>query len=130
MLRVQRCFGATLLLTFMCQQIRGMADGAGLDAVEIERIHMIGELTRGDCSLVGAWGPATANSHVLSVRALDWDTDGPMKDYPAVMVYHPPADNASYGVPWANVGFIGWVGSLTGVNAERVTIHEIGVSYP
>jgi len=113
---------------FIYDEMRGMADAAGFDVKELERIHMIGELTRGDCSLVGAWGTATSGGHVLGARALDWDTDGPMKDYPAVVVYHPA--NATYGLPWANVGFIGWVGSLTGVNAARQTIHEIGVSFP
>ena len=52
----------------------------------------------------------------------------PQKDYPAVTVYHPL--NSTYGLPWANVGFLGWVGSLTGVNQQRITIHEIGVAYP
>ena len=54
------------------EEMRGLADGAGVPLATVERIHMIGELTRGDCSLVGAWGAATAGGSVLTARALDW----------------------------------------------------------
>jgi hypothetical protein len=73
---------------------------------------MIGELTKGACSLVGAWGDAVAGGRLLQMRvricvcefaywrvcvfvwlrkeqALDWDTQGPYKNYAAVMIYHP-----------------------------------------
>jgi hypothetical protein len=43
-------------------------------------IHMIGELTQGDCSMYGAWGEATQPSNtLLQLRALDWDIDGPFQ---------------------------------------------------
>lgn len=87
---------------------------------------MIGELTQGDCSMFGAWGAATADSKMISLRALDWDTDAPFKDYPAVIVYH-PSDN---GHAFANVGFLAWIGSMTGQSSSRLSIHEIGVSFP
>ena len=38
---------------------------------------MIGELTKGSCSMYGAWGNATQDNKNLQLRALDWDTDGP-----------------------------------------------------
>jgi hypothetical protein len=42
---------------------------------------MIGELTKGGCSMYGAWGDAVANtdSQLMQLRALDWDVDGPFK---------------------------------------------------
>jgi len=48
------------------------------------------------------------------LRALDWDFDGPFRKFPAVIVYHPsdPAD----GYAWANIGFTGWLGVLSGIN--------------
>ena len=61
----------------------------------------IGELTRGDCSMVGAWGKATLNGHTLTARALDWDTAQPFTDNAAVIVYHPA--NSTYGVSWVNI---------------------------
>jgi hypothetical protein len=35
-----------------------LADGAGVDYKKLARTHLIGELTQGDCSLIGAWGGA------------------------------------------------------------------------
>jgi hypothetical protein len=40
--------------------------------------------SQASCSFVGAWGPATAAGKVLQVRALDFDMDGPFKDYAQV----------------------------------------------
>lgn len=93
----------------------------------IERIHLIGELTQGDCSMYVAYGKATVGGKTLGMRALDWDVDGPFRNYPSVNVYHP---SSAGGHPFANMGFIGWVGALTGMSAAHLGIHEIGVSYP
>lgn len=38
---------------------------------------MLGELTKGSCSMFGAWGSALPSSNgVLQLRALDWNMDG------------------------------------------------------
>ena len=33
---------------------------------------MIGELTKGACSMFGAWGKATSHGQTIQLRALDW----------------------------------------------------------
>lgn len=114
-------------------EMRGIADASGVDYDQIRRIHMIGELTKGACSMFGAWGTALPpiegwDSRLLSMRALDWNIDGPFKDFPQLTVYH--AYNASKENSFINVGWTGWVGSITGVNDKRVSIHEIGASFP
>jgi isopenicillin-N N-acyltransferase-like protein len=111
---------------YFYDELRGLADGAGVDYATLCRIHLIGELTQGDCSMVGANGAATAGGKMMALRALDWDTDGPFKDFPAVIVYHPSQD----GHAFANVGFLGWIGALTGMSSAQMSIHEIGVSFP
>ena len=88
---------------------------------------MIGELTRASCSMYGAWGDATENGKTLQLRALDWETAGPFQDFPQVTVYHPTSD---FGVPFANVGWTGFIGSVTGMSSEGIAISEIGVTYP
>jgi len=115
---------------YFFDELRGLADGAGVDYARLARIHLIGELTQGDCSMVGAWGAATAGGKMLSLRALDWDTDGPFKQLPLVTVYHPVAAAGGVGHAFANVGFVGWIGALTGMSSKRLSIHEIGVSFP
>ena len=52
--------------------MRGISDGSGVDFNFFKRIHMIGELTKGACSMFGAWGKATSNGQVVQLRALDW----------------------------------------------------------
>lgn len=59
---------------YFYEELEGLAAGAGIDAKLLERIHLIGELTQGDCSMIGAWGNATAGGKTLQLRALDWDT--------------------------------------------------------
>jgi len=41
--------------------MRGLADASGIPFHYLRRISMIGELTKGACSMFGAWGKATPN---------------------------------------------------------------------
>lgn len=43
-----------------------------MDFKYFRRVHMIGELTKGACSMFGAWGKATSNGQTVQLRALDW----------------------------------------------------------
>lgn len=50
---------------------------------------MIGELTKGSCSMYGASGaalPSESSTKLLQLRALDWDVDGPFQNYPQITV--------------------------------------------
>jgi len=58
---------------------------------------------------------------------LDWDMDGPFRDYPQITVYHPSIGN---GHPFANVGYAGFIGSFSGMSSASLGTSEIGVSYP
>jgi hypothetical protein len=51
---------------------------------------------------------------------LDWDFDGPFKKYPMIIVYHPSSPKD--GNTWMNIGFVGWVGILSGVNEHRMGV--------
>jgi len=95
----------------------------------INRLLMFGELTKGSCSMFGVWGDALPTGQsLLQLRALDWDIDGPFKNYAAVIVYHPSGNSSGHA--FANVGFIGWIGALSGQSSAQMAISEIGVSYP
>jgi hypothetical protein len=109
--------------------MRGLADSTGLDYDTIRRIHMLGEFTKGDCSMFGAWGTALpGGSGLLTMRALDWNMEGPFRSFPQLTVYH-PAPNSTENA-FVNLGWTGWVGSITGVNDQQMSIHEIGVAKP
>jgi len=110
------------------EQIRGLAEGAGMDANSIRRIHMLGEITKGRCSMFGAWGNHLKDKNgLLTLRALDWVMDGPFKDYPEITIYHAQNEREN---TFLNLGWSGWLASITGVNDKKLSIHEIGVAYP
>ena len=115
---------------YFFEEMRGLADGAGIDYQTVLRVHMIGEMTKGSCSMYGAWGDATKEGKTLQMRALDWDTSGPFQDYPQVTVYHNDGDQDGQGHTFANVGWTAWLGSITGMSEKRTAISEIGVSFP
>lgn len=54
------------------EEMRGIADASGVSFKIFRRIHMIGELTKGACSMFGAWGKATSEGQTVQLRALDW----------------------------------------------------------
>lgn len=111
---------------YFLEEMQGLSDATGLEYNMIRRIHMIGELTQGKCSMVGAWGKATKGGRTVQLRSFDWIVDGaPFRDQPAIIVYHPNQGNR-----FANIGFIGWIGSFSGMNDQQMGINEIGVYYP
>jgi len=106
-----------------------MSDASGVSEDTIRRVHMIGELTKGSCSMFGAWSSALPESDgLLTMRALDWDVDGPFRNYAQLTVYH-AQENTSENT-FVNLGWTGWIGSISGVNEHQLSIHEIGVSFP
>eukprot|EP00013_Stygamoeba_regulata_P030240 CAMPEP_0177645576 /NCGR_PEP_ID=MMETSP0447-20121125/9323_1 /TAXON_ID=0 /ORGANISM="Stygamoeba regulata, Strain BSH-02190019" /LENGTH=472 /DNA_ID=CAMNT_0019148069 /DNA_START=67 /DNA_END=1485 /DNA_ORIENTATION=- len=111
------------------EEMQGLSDSSGVPYKTILRVSMVPGLTKGACSIIGAWGKAVPQN-LLQLRALDWDTDGPFRDYSQVTVYHPDPTNSTQGHGWVNIGFTGFLGALTGVSSKQLAISEIGVSYP
>ncbi|XP_077988524.1 protein dcd1A-like [Glandiceps talaboti] len=112
---------------YFLDELQGMADATGLDFKKLKGIHMLGEITKGTCSMFGAWGKAVPTpGTVLQLRALDWNMDGPFKNYPQVTVYHPDPDGTN-GHAFANVGWTAWIGSITGMSSKQMAISEIGI---
>jgi len=112
--------------SYFYEEMKGLCDASGGDYNTMVRVHMIAGLTQGACSMMGAWGNALANSSkVLQLRALDWDMSGPFRNWPQLTIYHPNEGHA-----FANIGFSGFIGGLTGVSETQLGISEIGVGYP
>lgn len=73
-------------------ELHGIADASGVDYQTLLRLNMFPEITKASCSFFGAWGEATsATGHTYQLRALDYDTVGPFKDFPQVSPY--PSNN-------------------------------------
>jgi len=103
------------------EEIKGMANSTGMDYGTILRIHMLPELVQAACSMFGAWGRSTPDGSLYQLRALDWDTSGPLQSYPTVTIYHPTEGN---GHAFANVAWAGFIGTLTGMSSIPLGISE------
>jgi len=117
--------------SYWFEEMKGLADGvnnaSAVTFQNIYRLSLLGELTKGTCSMFGVWGDAIANVpglELLQLRALDWDTDGPFPEYPLILVYHPNEGHA-----FANVGWPGWIGGITGMSEVQTAISEIGIYF-
>eukprot|EP01013_Petalomonas_cantuscygni_P013350 TRINITY_DN2763_c0_g1_i1.p1 TRINITY_DN2763_c0_g1~~TRINITY_DN2763_c0_g1_i1.p1 ORF type:complete len:455 (-),score=94.49 TRINITY_DN2763_c0_g1_i1:206-1570(-) len=110
------------------EELRALAAAANVPFSTVKFVHMLPGLTQGKCSMFGAWGPATADGHLLQMRALDWDMKAPIRNHSAVTVYHPT--EREQGHAHVTVGVVGFAGALSGVSAAALAISEIGVSYP
>ncbi len=103
------------------EELRGLADGSGVPLVDIERGTALPDISEWHCSFFAAFGSATKNGDVLQIRALDYTTDAGIQKYPALVVYDPPT-----GVPFVNVGWLGQIGMVTGMNSAGIAMSEIG----
>ena len=105
---------------YFYEEMRGLADASGIDYILLRRVHMIPELIKAGCSMLGAWGTATADPlGMLQVRALDFDTTASLQDAPTVVVYHPDEGNV-----FANVGWAGWIASISGMSSKGIAMSE------
>ncbi|KAL5477614.1 hypothetical protein EMCRGX_G024433 [Ephydatia muelleri] len=125
-LGVDGALDLTYLLTepftpaYFYEEMRGLADASGIDYILLRRVHMIPELIKAGCSMLGAWGTATADPlGMLQVRALDFDMTASLQDAPTVVVYHPDEGNV-----FANVGWAGWIASISGMSSKRIAMSE------
>lgn len=109
-------------------ELDAMAAASGVDPKLVRRLHVLPELTKGSCSMLGAWDSAVADPDglPLQVRALDWDVDGPFKDYPLVSIFEP----TDGGHAFANIGIAGLMLAITGYSEKQIAISEIGVGFP
>jgi len=106
---------------YWLDELRGLADGSGMEYMQVVRIHMLPELIQASCTMVGAWGPAVANTNgtLYQLRALDWSTDGPFQQYPAYIVYHPDQGHDFAILTWA-----GFIGTVTGYSSAPIGLCE------
>lgn len=105
-------------------EVQGIADGSGMSFKSIMRMNYVPEIIQAACSMFGAWGVATQkslNGSLLQIRALDWDIHSPVRSCKAFIVYHPTEANSN---SFANIGFCGLVGSITGYSNSSIGISE------
>ena len=102
------------------QQFRGMSDASGLDFTFLRNLNLFPELIRAQCSMIGAWGPASADGNLVQLRALDWQADSYIVNFPLAVVYFPDEPGSN---PFATFGFTSVVGAISGYS-NKIAISE------
>jgi hypothetical protein len=72
------------------------------------------------CSMFAVWGSRTEGGSLYSARNLDWNKDTGVNRHKVVMVVVP--DDG--GIPSATLGFACLYGTLAGMSAKGLTVHE------
>jgi len=103
------------------QELQGLADGSGIPVQIFRQINLVGEMLKASCSILGAYGKATLSGKTVHLRALDWEEHAPQNKYPQVTIYHPTEEGS---VPFANIAWPGYIGTLTGYNSLKIGVGE------
>ena len=101
-------------------ELRGLADGAGVPLRELYRLHAVPDRTY-SCSNFAAWGKATARGRLVHMRNLDWNIGAGIQRFAAVFVVRPAGKHA-----FLNIGWAGFIGVLSGVNDQRISVGQVG----
>ena len=101
------------------EEMEGLAAGSGQSVSDIRAANFIPELFH--CSGFALAKTATKDGNMLHGRVLDYAIDWGLQDHAVVIVYEPEGR-----LPWVNVTYAGFIGSVTGMNAEHVSVGEMG----
>ncbi len=101
------------------KEMNGLARGAGLPVQRITAANLIPELFH--CSGFALLKEATADGHLLHGRVLDYGVSLKLQDHAVLIIQEPDGQ-----IPFVNVSYAGFIGSVTGMNFEQIGIGEMG----
>jgi isopenicillin-N N-acyltransferase like protein len=101
------------------EELEGLAEGTGLPIEEVQAANFIPELFH--CSGFALMNSATKDGTLYHGRVLDYGVDLKLQEHAVLIVAKPKG-----GIPFVNVTYAGFVGSVTGMNASHVSIGEMG----
>ncbi len=107
------------------EEIAGIAEGSGVPVEDIRLVHAIP--SRYHCTGAAALPAVTADGKVYHTRSLDYSLDignGVRPQTNSILYVCVPEE----GVPHAIVSWAGFVGCVTGMNLEGVSVGEMGSS--
>ncbi|GIX04867.1 MAG: hypothetical protein KatS3mg114_0736 [Planctomycetaceae bacterium] len=101
------------------EEMRGLADGAEVSLADVRAGNFIPELFH--CSGFALSNSATVDGELYHGRVLDYAVDWGLQEHAVIVVCEPEGR-----VPWVNISYAGFIGSVTGMNAETISIGEMG----
>ena len=100
-------------------ETRALAAALKLDPKLVETINVFPELFH--CSGFALFGSATQDGKLYHGRVLDYMTTIGLQDCATTFIVAPDGK-----IPFANVGYAGFIGSVSGMNAEQISLGEMG----
>ncbi len=101
------------------KETRALASSMGLDERLVETVNVFPELFH--CSGFAVFGRATKDGKLYHGRVLDYMTTIGLQDAATTFIIAPEGT-----IPFANVGYAGFIGSVSGMNAEKISLGEMG----
>ncbi|MBX7143945.1 MAG: hypothetical protein K1X79_05795 [Oligoflexia bacterium] len=127
-------------------EMHGLAHGSKLPLELIQHIHILPEIGEWggkrqiktvvkqmmndelgtSCSNFCSFG-SSSKGDFYTVRILDWGLHriSKLHQYPLIQVHHPER-----GFSFANIGWVGFIGAISGMNARGITLGEMGYGNP
>lgn len=101
------------------RETRALAAALSLPPELVEVLNVFPELFH--CSGFAVFGSATADGRLYHGRVLDYMTTIGLQDAATTFVVQ-----ADGRIPFVNVGYAGFIGSVSGMNADAVSLGEMG----
>ncbi len=106
-------------------EMAGLAAGSGVPLRTIHRMHAIPDVGETSCSALVAKDSSTRDGHIYQLRILDYGANFNLQRRPLITVYRPDGANA-----FVNIGWIGFIGVISGMNDKGVALSEMGFGSP
>ncbi len=100
-------------------ETRALARGLELDESLVESLNVFPELFH--CSGFAVFGSATVDGKLYHGRVLDYMTSIGLQDASTTFIVA-----AEGQIPFVNVGYAGFIGSVSGMNLEKISLGEMG----
>lgn len=104
---------------YIFEELAGLAAGSGVPLEDARMGNFIPEMFH--CSGFAVMNSATVDGELFHGRVLDYAIDWQLQEH-AVLIVAQPAG----AIPFVNVSYAGFIGSVTGMNAAHVSVGEMG----
>lgn len=101
------------------RETRAMGESLGIEPRLAAMVNVFPELFH--CSGFALFGEATRDGKLYHGRVLDYMTTIGLQDAATTFIVAPDGK-----IPFANVGYAGFIGSVSGMNAEAISLGEMG----
>lgn len=100
-------------------ELKGLSDGAGIPLDKILILNLFPEMFH--CIGLTVTGEAAKEGKLYHVRVLDYSAGVGLQDTAVLLVVQPEGK-----IPFLNMSYAGFIGTVTGMNAEKIALGEIG----